>query len=81
MTQMGLLDDDGAFEVIAPVKGPLFEQRTCTTCKAMKPLWEFGKHKRRRKGGVKKLYKSQCRSCLAAREKARRVAAKGEKAA
>lgn len=81
MTQMGLLDDETDYTTIRPVNGPLVEQRTCTTCHRPKPLWEFGKHRRRRKSGDKLKYKSQCRDCLAAREKARRAEKKAEKPA
>lgn len=66
--------DDGIdYSTVRPSDGPVVEHRRCTTCELVKPWWEFGRHRRTRKSGVRRVLKSQCRACLAAREKARRA--------
>lgn len=73
MMQQSLFEDGIDYDTIRPIDGPLVERRRCTTCGQSKPYWEFGKHRRKRKSGVKMVFKSQCRDCLAEREKARRA--------
>ena len=79
MMQKQLFDDESIdYAALIPAPAPVVEHRTCTVCGKRKPLWEFGKNRKRLKSGVKKLVRAQCKRCIADYEQARRNQRKQE---
>ena len=60
--------------VPTPSDGPIVQRRECVACGQWKLLTAFGTYQRpRKKRGMATYYKSRCKQCLAAQERARKA--------
>ena len=74
MMQQSLFDDGIDYATVRPIDGPLVERHVCRNCKKSKPAWEYGRRRVKLPSGkVKRYRKTECKECLAGREKARRA--------